>query len=202
MKTTNNKQTETLKSSIDNASRSSKESIKALIDANSILFDSAIEKSNSSFNSISKALYENELDPSLISASKSTLLKGLKLSEDVINSIVDSHTRRINQSVEFTAKLLEIVQNENLNTPEGVNKLVDLAKENLDNSTELSVNNLGKITSVYNDHLNLAVTFNKKFADTINSQITSLFKLQNKNIYPLDSITEWWKTVGEEKSKN
>ncbi|HXP51238.1 MAG TPA: hypothetical protein VN922_14870 [Bacteroidia bacterium] len=202
MKTTNNKQTETLKSSIDNASRSSKESIKALIDANSILFDSAIEKSNSSFNSISKALYENELDPSLISASKSTLLKSLKLSEDVINSIVDSHTKRINQSVEFTAKLLEVVQNENLNTPEGVNKLVDLAKENLDRSTELSINNLGKIASVYNDHLNLAISFNKKFAETINSQITSLFKLQNKNIYPLDSITEWWKTVGEEKSKN
>ena len=202
MKTTNNKQTETLKSSIDNASRSSKESIKALIDANSILFDSAIEKSNSSFNSISKALYENELDPSLISASKSTLLKSLKLSEDVINSIVDSHTKRINQSVEFTAKLLEVVHNENLNTPEGVNKLVDLAKENLDRSTELSINNLGKIASVYNDHLNLAISFNKKFAETINSQITSLFKLQNKNIYPLDSITEWWKTVGEEKSKN
>ena len=95
--------------------------------------------------------------------------------------------------MEFTAKLLEIVKGEDLNTPEGVNKIVELAKENLDRSTELSINNLSKINTVYNEHLNLAVTFNKKFADTINSQVASVFKLQNKNIYPIDTIADWWK---------
>jgi len=193
MKTTTNKQTETLKSSIDNASRSSKESIRTLIQSNSLLFNAALEKSSKTFSSITKLLSENELDPKFVGDYKGTLVKSLELSEGVVNSIIESHTKRVEQTVEFTAKLLEIVKGEDLNTPEGVNKIVELAKENLDRSTELSINNLSKINTVYNEHLNLAVTFNKKFADTINSQVASVFKLQNKNIYPIDTIADWWK---------
>jgi hypothetical protein len=193
MKTTTNKQTETLKSSIVNASRSSKESIRTLIQSNSLLFNAALEKSGKTFSSITKLLSENQLDPTFVSDYKGTLVKSLELSEGVVNSIIESHTKRVEQTVEFTAKLLEIVKGEDLNTAEGVNKIVELAKENLDRSTELSINNLGKINSVYNEHLNLAVAFNKKFADSINSQVASVFKLQNKNIYPIDTIADWWK---------
>jgi len=193
MKTTTSKQTETLKSSIDNASRSSKESIRTLIQSNSLLFNSALEKSSKTFSNITKLLSENQLDPAFVSDYKGTLVKSLELSEGVVNSIIDSHTKRVEQTVEFTAKLLEIVKSEDLNTSEGVNKIVELAKENLDRSTELSINNLGKINTVYNEHLNLAVTFNKKFADTINSQVASVFKLQSKSIYPIDTIADWWK---------
>ncbi|HTA81328.1 MAG TPA: hypothetical protein VK783_00210 [Bacteroidia bacterium] len=193
MKTTTSKQTETLKSSIDNASRSSKESIRTLIQSNSLLFNSALEKSSKTFSNITKLLSENQLDPAFVSDYKGTLVKSLELSEGVVNSIIDSHTKRVEQTVEFTAKLLEIVKSEDLNTSEGVNKIVELAKENLDRSTELSINNLGKINTVYNEHLNLAVAFNKKFADTINSQVASVFKLQSKSIYPIDTIADWWK---------
>jgi len=204
MKNTINKQAESLKKSIDSVSQSSKESIKTLIESNSKQFDSALETNKKTFDSISKMLYEKEMDPTIVSAFKTTFGKGIKLSEDVIDSVIDSHTKRIDLSIDFTTKFMEAVKSEDLNTKEGVERLVELVKENFDKSTELSMHNMEKIVSVYNDHLNLALNFNKKFADNINSQIVSMFKLQKKNIdsfFSMDMVNEWWKNVGEEKTK-
>ena len=204
MKNTINKQAETLKKSIDSVSQSSKESIKTLIESNSKQFDSALETNKKTFDSISKMLYEKEMDPTIVSAFKSTFGKSIKMSEDVIDSIIDSHTTRIDLTIDFTTKFMELVKTEDLNTKEGLDKLVDLVKENFDKSSELSMGNMEKIVAVYNDHLNLALNFNKKFADNINSQITSMFKLQKKNIdsfFAMDMVTDWWKNVSEEKSK-
>lgn len=205
MKNTMNKQAETLKKSIDSVSQSSKESIKTLIESNSKQFDSALETNKKAFDSISKMLYEKEMDPSIVTAFKTNFGKGIKLSEDVIDSIIDSHTNRIDMTIDFTTKFMELVKSEDLSTKEGVEKLVDLVKENFDKSSELSMHNMEKIVSLYNDHLNLALNFNKKFADNINSQITSMFKLQKKNIdsfFSMDLVNEWWKNVStEEKSK-
>ena len=204
MKNTINKQAETLKKSIDSVSQSSKESIKTLIESNSKQFDSALETNKKTFDSISKMLYEKEMDPTIVSAFKSTFGKSIKMSEDVIDSIIDSHTTRIDLTIDFTTKFMELVKNEDLNTKEGVDKLVELVKENFDKSSELSMGNMEKIVNIYNDHLNLALNFNKKFGENINSQITSMFKLQKKNIdsfFAMDMVTEWWKNVSEEKSK-
>jgi len=205
MKNTINKQAESLKKSIDSVSQSSKESIKTLIDSNSKQFDTALETNKKTFDSISKMLYEKEMDPSIVSAFKSTFGKSIKMSEDVIDSVIDSHTKRIDLSIDFTSKFMEAIKSEDLTTKEGVEALVELVKENFDKSTELSMHNMEKIVSVYNDHLNLALNFNKKFADNINSQIVSMFKLQKKNIdsfFSLDMVNEWWKNAAsEEKTK-
>jgi len=147
-------------------------------------------------------LSENELDPSIITDFKSSLAKSIKLSEDTIDTIIDSHTKRIDLSIDFTTKFMEIIQNENIGTKEGMDKLVGLVKDNFDKSTELTMGNMEKIVSVYNNNLNLALNFNKKFADNINSQITSMFKLQKKSFdsfFAMDMVTEWWKHDGKEK---
>ena len=204
MKNTINKQAETLKKKIENVSQTSKDSIKTLIESNTKQFDSALENNKKTFDAISKMLYEKEMDTSIVSAFKSTFGKSIKLSEDVIDSIIDSHTKRIDLSIDFTTKFMELVKSEDLNTKEGVDKLVNLVKENFDESTELSLANMEKIVSVYNDHLNLALNFNKKFADNINSQITSMFQLQKKNFdtfFSMDAVTDWWKNISEEKAK-
>src|SRR6202042_1335948 len=107
--------------------------------------------------------------------------------------IIDSHTSRIDLTIDFTTKFMEIVKNEDLNSKEGVDKLVELVKENFDKSSELSMGNMEKIVAVYNDHLNLALNFNKKFADNINTQIVSMFKLQKKNIdsfFSMDMVND------------
>ncbi len=204
MKSTINKQIKTLKKSIEDVSRNSKENIKSVIESNTKQFDSAVDTNKKAFDSISKMLYEKEMDPSIVSVFKSTFGKSIKMSEDVIDSIIDSYIQRMDLSIDFTSRFMEIVKNENLNTKEGIDKLVELVKESFDKSSGLSMSNMEKVVLVYNDHLHLALNFNKKFADNINSQITSMFKLQKKNMdsfFALDMVAEWWKNVGEEKAK-
>ena len=107
MKNTINKQAESLKKSIDSVSQTSKDSIKSLIESNSKQFDSALETNKKTFDSISKMLYEKEMDPTIVSAFKTTFGKGIKLSEDVIDSVIDSHTKRIDLTIDFTTKFME-----------------------------------------------------------------------------------------------
>jgi alanyl-tRNA synthetase len=200
MKTTINKQAETLKKRIDNVSKNSKDNIKSLIESNTKQFDAALETNKKTFNSISKMLYEKELDPSIVSAFKSSLGKEVKLSEEVIDSIIDSHTKGIDLNIDFTSRFMDILNNEDLQSEEGINKLVELVKENFSKTSELSMNYLEKIVSVYNQQLNLTLNFNKNFADTMNSQIASMFKLQKKSIdtfFATNMITEWWKNLGK-----
>jgi hypothetical protein len=142
------------------------------------------------------------MDPSIVSSFKSLFSKSIKLSEDTIDSIIDSYTQRTDLSIDFTTSLMDALQNEDLSTKEGVEKVIDLVKENLEKSSELSMKNMEKIVSVYNNHLNLALNFNKKFADNINSQIEAMFKLQKENMdsfLSLDMVNEWWKTESKEK---
>lgn len=196
-----NKQTESLKKSIDNASQKSKQAIKTLIESNSKQFDSAIESNKKTFDSISKMIYEKEMDPSIIGTIKSTFVKSIKMSEDVIDSIIDSHTTRIDFSIDFISRFTEIIRNEDVNTKEGINKLIVLVDDNFNESTQLSMKNMEKIIEAYNGNINLALNFNKKFADTIHAQITSMFQLQSRNVSPLEMVTEWWKNIEEEKVK-
>lgn len=200
MKNSINKNTDSLKKSMDSVSQKSKENIKALVNANTRQFESAMESNTKTFNAISKMLIEKDVDPSLINTLKSAFSKSLKLSEDVIDSIIDSHTRRIDLSIDFTSRFMQVLTGEDLTSPEGIDKLVNLLKENFDKSTELSMRNMEKTISVYNDHLNLALNFNKKFAENINAQLNSMFALQMKSIGSFFSMgfgSDWWKTSGD-----
>jgi hypothetical protein len=212
MKNTNNgnshnhshKQAETLKKSIHQASQKSKEAIKSLIDANSKQFDSALETNTKTFDSISKMLYEKEMDPSIVSGFKTAFGNGVKLSEDTIDSIVDSYTEGLDLSIDFVSKFSELVKNEDLSSKKGMDMLVELVKDHFDKSSELSISNMEKMIAVYNDHLNLALNFNKKFADNISSQVEAMFKLQKKNFdafYSMEMVNDWWKSYGKERAK-
>jgi len=203
MKNTNNLQVESLKKTIDSASQKSKESIKTLIDTNTKQFESAIELNKKNFDAISKVLYDKEMDPSIISSFKTNFTKGIKLSEDTIDTIIDNHRKRTELSIDFVNRFIEIIRSEDIGTKKGMDKITDLVKENFDRSTELSMANMEKIVSIYNDHLNLVLNFNKKFAENMNSQITAMFKVQKKNIDPffgLEMANEWWKTMNDEKA--
>ncbi|MGP8216571.1 MAG: hypothetical protein ACLQQ4_13475 [Bacteroidia bacterium] len=187
MKNTLNQQTEMLKKNMETVSQKSKESIKNLVDANTESFNSAFEANNKTFSSISKALYDNELDPAIARNIRSAYAKGLKLSEDTIDSIIDAHTKNLGLSVDFTTKFVDAIRQQDLGTDEGVENLLNLVQENLDKTTKLSFDNMQKFASVYNDHLNLALNFNKQFADIFSAQIDAMFNLQKKNLAPFYS---------------
>jgi hypothetical protein len=202
MKSTNHRPAETLRKSIDNASQRSKESIKTLVETSTKQFDSAIEANKKTFDSLSKMLYDKEMDPTILSTFKTNFGKGIKLSETTMDAIIDAYTKRMDFNIDFANKFMEMIRSEDLNTREGTEALIEFVKENLDKSSALSTENMEKMVVHYNEHLNFALNFNKKFADNINSQVAAMFKLQKKYVdsfYSLDSITDWWKNMGEEK---
>jgi len=182
MKKTITKQAETLKTKIDAASKQSKETIKKLIESNSKQYDSALEASTKAYTPISETLYEQDMDASMISTFRSTFGKSLKLSEEVIDTVIDSHTRRIDLSIDFTTKMIETLQTEDFSKAEGMEKLITLLKENFNKSTELSVQNMEKMVTEYNNHLNLGLNFNEKISNNISAQLSAMVKLQKKNI--------------------
>jgi hypothetical protein len=94
------------------------------------------------------------------------------------------------------------MKDEDINSKKGSEKLINLVKEHFDGATELSMRNMERIISSYNENLNLALNFNKKFAENINDQLVSLFKLQKKSFDTLfghDIYPEWWKATANEK---
>ena len=202
MKNTNHKPVETLKKSIDNVSQRSKESIKTLVETSTKQFDSAIEANKKTFDSLSKMLYDKEMDTTILSSFKNNFGKGIKLSEVTMDAIIDAYTRRMDFNIDFANRFMETLRSEDMNTKEGTNALIELVKENLDKSSALSAENMDKMVALYNEHLNFALNFNKKFADNINAQVAAMFKLQKKYVdsfYSLDSMSDWWKNIGEEK---
>jgi hypothetical protein len=58
----------------------------------------------------------------------------------------------------------------------------------------LTVNNTKEILEFYNKHTNLAVNFNQKFGENINTQLESMFKIQSAGLNKFtDWASEWWK---------
>ena len=195
------KHAETLKKHVDGMSEKSRERIKHLVDVNSKHFENAVKANAKNFDAISKMLYEREMDPSIVSSFKNNFINSLKLSEETIDSIIDASKERVGLSVDFTTKFADAIRHEDLTTTEGIETLLEMLKENMDKSTELSLRNMEKVSSIYNEHLNLALSFNKRFADSFSSHIHSLFKMQKRTADKAtsDIVNEWWKATHEEK---
>lgn len=202
MKNTNGHSTEILKKSVENVSQKSKEAIKTLIDSNSKQFDSAFEANKKNFDGLSKLLYDKEMDPSILSFYKTNFGKGIKLSEEAIDSIIDIHKKRIELSIDFVNDFAELIKMDEIHTKKGTDKLMSIVKEYFDRSTELSIKNMENMVSIYNNHLNLALNFNTKFAESVNTHIMSMFELQKKNFdsfFGFETLNRWWKGTVEEK---
>ncbi|HSY77690.1 MAG TPA: hypothetical protein VK890_12570, partial [Bacteroidia bacterium] len=157
MKSTNHRPAETLRKSIDNASQRSKESIKTLVETSTKQFDSAIEANKKTFDSLSKMLYDKEMDPTILSTFKTNFGKGIKLSETTMDAIIDAYTKRMDFNIDFANKFMEMIRSEDLNTREGTEALIEFVKENLDKSSALSTENMEKMVVHYNEHLNFAL---------------------------------------------
>ena len=207
MKNTISKHTETLKKSVDSASQSSKETIKALIDTNTKQFGTVLDANKKTFDAISKLLRDKEVDPAFLSTIKNSFTKSVQLSEDVIDTVIDSHCKRIDQAIDFVTRFMDILKNEDMTSKEGTDKLLELAKENMESSTNLTMQNIEKMIQAYSEHLNLALAFNRKFAENVQSYANSMMDNHSKNkdnLFPFpyygDFAFDWWKK-GEEKEK-
>jgi hypothetical protein len=193
METTLN-DTRTLKDTIEDASQKSKEAIKSIIDSSSKQINLAIDANRTFVDALQEQLRSKELDASVIDPVKKTFGRSIELAEEVIDSVIDAHTRRMDQAANFNLRLVDIIKEEGeLNTDTG-KRLMELIHENFENSVEISNENMKTIIDIYNKHINLALNFNKKFSEGINAQMQGLFTIQSKNIDIFNSwVSEWWK---------
>lgn len=195
-------QAEQLKKNIENAAKKSKETIGLIISSNSQHLSAAIDANKKMVDNIKEQFYTKNVDPAIIANLKKTFGTTVELSEEVIDTIIDAHVKRIESIIDFNIRLMDILKEQEFKDNDAVEKLLKLIQGKFDESVQLSINNMKKVIEVYNKHLNLALNFNKKFYGNINAQMDTMFSLQNKSIDSFNSwATEWWKQNSKEEAR-
>ena len=197
MNTTLNDKAEKIKSNIKGTAEKSKETIRQFIDSNKKHVGEAIDSNKKIVDSIKEKLDQQDVNDSVTENVKDTFGKSVELAEDALDSIINSYTRQMEMNVDFNTKLVDAIKESKSEHPE---KVLELIHQNFEASHQLTLNNTKEILDFYNKHTNLAVNFNEKFGENINSQIESLFKIQGRGLNRFtDWASEWWKEDGKEK---
>src|ERR1019366_4608728 len=197
MNTTLNEKAEKIKSNIKGTAEKSKETIRQFIDSNKKHVGAAIDSNKKIVDSIKEKLDQQDVNDSVTENVKDTFGKSVELAEDALDSIINSYTRQMEMNVDFNTKLVDAIKESKSEHPE---KVLELIHQNFEASYQMTLNNTKEILDFYNKHTNLAVNFNEKFREKINSQIESLFKIQGKGLNRFtDWASEWWKEDGKMK---
>ncbi|HEY4798048.1 MAG TPA: hypothetical protein VII99_03125 [Bacteroidia bacterium] len=197
MNTTSYEKAEKIKKIILNSAEQSKKTIRDLVVANDKYIDSALDANAQVFKTIKEKLDQQNVDGAMSEKIKGSFSKSVELAEDTLDAIINAYTRQMQLTVDFNTKLVEAVQEAN---PENADKFLQLINDNFDATQTLINKNTKEIMDFYNKHTNLALNFNKKFEETINAQIDSLFQIQNKGLKKFTGwASEWWKQETPEK---
>ncbi len=197
MNLTLNEKAEKIKSNIKGTAEKSKETIRQFIDSNKKHVGEAIDSNKKIVDSIKEKLDQQDVKDSVTENVKDTFGKSVELAEDALDSIINSYTRQMEMNVDFNTKLVDAIKESKSEHPE---KVLELIHQNFEASHQLTLNNTKEILDFYNKHTNLAVNFNEKFGENINSQIESLFKIQGRGLNRFtDWASEWWKEDGKAK---
>jgi hypothetical protein len=158
--------------------------------------DSALDINKKAVDSIKKNLTQKEIDDSITYTVKETFGKSVELAEDSIDSVINAYVKQVEWSVALNAKLIDSFKENYGSNPE---KVLNLIYENFETSRQVTIKNTLEIIEYYNKHTNLAVNFNKKFADTIANQVEVLSHIQSKGLDKYKEwVSDWWKDVEKE----
>jgi len=191
MNSTLNTKAEDIKNNIKGTAEKSKETIREIIASNSKYIDNALDSNKKIVESIKKKLDQQEIEDSVTDTIKTSFGKSVKLSENALDSIINSYTRQMEMNVDFNTKLVDAIKGTDSKHPE---KVMELIYDNFEASRKLTIESTKEILDFYNKHTNLAMDFNQKFGESIASQIESLSRLQNKSMSKFSNwASEWWK---------
>ncbi|MFY9310287.1 MAG: hypothetical protein WAQ28_14670 [Bacteroidia bacterium] len=191
MSTTLNSKSEKIKNSIKETAEKSKETIREIIGNNSKYIDSALDTNKKVVDSIKKKLNQEEVEDSITSTVKDTFLKSVELSENAIDAIVNTYVKQVEWNIDLNTKLIDALNENYGKSPE---KVLNLIYENFEASRQLTISNTKEIIDFYNKHTNLAVNFNKKFAENIATQVEVLSRVQAQGLNKFNEwATDWWK---------
>ena len=195
MNFTQKKQIEKLKRVIAEATASSAETVKTIINSRlQQLIDSV--NSNHKFLELMKARFLlNGLDPNIISTVKNFYFNGIDLSEQMIDTLIEAHSKRLEYWKGYTTELVELLlQDQRFLSEAETEKIIDRVIENFEFISDKSQNELKEIVGLYNKHGNIAMNFNEKFTDPLKKQLESISKLKGirKPVYN-NQASQWWK---------
>ncbi|MBI4932023.1 MAG: hypothetical protein HY841_14790 [Bacteroidetes bacterium] len=188
-------QMEELKSKLNEAGKEAKENIRSTINACTEQYNRAIEANKKYVNDLRGQMKESGMDTSHLDEISNTIANALQLSEEVIDTIIDSHLSRVNQLVDFNKKSVELLQQAYISDKFNYEKFIALQQKNFEQCMELSVSDMNKTAEVYNKHINLSVNFNRNFSRNINSQIDTLVKFQTQG---LQTYNKWISNLVEQ----
>ena len=191
METTLNEKAEKIKGKIKGTAEQSKKTIREIIESNARYIFNALDSNKVIVDSIQENLKQQKMEDTVTGNLNTTFGKSVELAENALDSIINSYTRQMELNVDFNTKLVDAVKEADAKTPE---KVLNLIHENFEASRQLTVKNTKEILEFYNKHTNLAVNFNQKFGESINTQIESLFQIQSKGLSKFtDWASDWWK---------
>ena len=192
MKTeTLNEKAEEIKDTIKGTTEKSKETIREIISSSSKFIGEALDTNQKFVDSVKDKLNLQNMEDTITNDLKNTFGKSVELAEDTIDIIMNSYSKQMEMNVDINSKLVDAIKDTNGYSPENV---LNLIKNNFEASREMYINNTKEILAAYNKHTNLAVNFNKKFGESINTQIESIFDLQTRGFHKFSELTsEWWK---------
>lgn len=192
-KKTISEQIEGLKSKLDGASEEAKENIRATINACTEQYNRAIEANEEYVKELREQMKEHKMDTSHLDEISSAFTNSLQLSEEVIDTIIDSHLNRVNQIVDFNKKSIEALNKGYATDKFDYEKFIALQQKNFEQSIELSTRDMKKAVDVYNNHINLSVNFNKRFSKNIITQIDTLMQFHSKGLQAYNNwVSNWW----------
>ena len=191
MEATLNEKAENIKKTINGTAEKSKEAIREFIEANNKHVDAAVVANGKLLNTIAESLNHQAIDETVTTNLKNTFGKSVQLAEDALDSIINAYTRQMELTVDFNTKLVDAIKESKSENPE---KVLDLIHENFEASRKMTLENTKDLLDFYNKHTNLALNFNKRFADNVQAQIETMFTIQNKGLNRFTSwAADWWK---------
>lgn len=194
MKQTNYSQYEVLNKVFETTIKISNETVKAIIDSNSKQLVNSINSNQEYMDLIGIKISSKGLDPSMVPIIKKTFANGISLSEQMIDTIIDQHSKQLETAIEFNKEIIEILREQKFNSPEESELTIELIRKNFEKNFNESVEVLKNLIHLNNEHINIALNFDKKFGDIIKNQIDLMKNIQTANSNKLNNlISEWWK---------
>lgn len=194
MDSTLNSKAEKIKSKIKETAEKSKDAIRKFIDSNRKQVGVAIDSNKKIVDSINEKMGQELGSDKITDNVKDAFGKSVALTEDALDGIINSYTKQMEMNVDYSTQLIDTIKDSKTENPE---KVLDLIQKNFEDSHQMALNNTKEMLDFYSKHTNLAVNFNAKFGEVINSQIESLFKIHGRGVNRLtDWASEWWKEEG------
>jgi hypothetical protein len=164
-----------LKAKINGSVESNKETLRALVETNQRLIQEAMESNRKLVDSIKEKLKEQAVSGSIAEPLKENFQKSVAVSEDALDSIINSYSRQMKQNLDFNTQMIDAIRDiRSLDS----DKILNLVQDNFEKSNQLTIQSTRDVMSCYQRHINLVTKFNSRVADTIRSQIDVLFNIQ------------------------